>query len=104
MRTNFVTYTQFEQLIKNQKNYSFEYTNNSLFVFYDYGQNDKTQEQLSIRQPLFKIDLLDAFCIVAPYGYRLINAKKMHGFNEIAAKALELSNTPIYKRGIPESR
>lgn len=99
VKDDFVTYDEFESFIDGVERYTYEYSNNDLHVFYDYGTNEKTGDLIPVRQPLFSISLLKAFVIVAPYGYRLTQAKAMIDFNKVEKMAIELSRTPIYKRG-----
>lgn len=98
MKEDFMTYKELEGYIENLPRYTYEYSNLQLHIFYDYGVNEKNQVARPVRQPLFSISLVNAFQIVSPYGYRLIQAKTMEGFNELVSKVLALSRTPIYKR------
>lgn len=100
MKNHFLTYDEFDKFIDSIERYTYEYSNNDLHVFYDYGQNDKDGNLIPVRQPLFSISLLSAFSIVTPYGYRLTQAKTMNGFNEVEKMVIELSRTPIHKRGL----
>lgn len=98
MNENFVTYKEFESFLDSVDRYTYEYSNNNLHVFYDYGSNEINGKIIPVREPLFTISLIDAFSIIAPYGFRLTQAKTMLNFNEIEKKVIDLSRTPIYKR------
>lgn len=100
---SFMTYDDFEKYMTGLKNYTYEYTNDSLHIFYDYDKKEKiANNTITMREPLFTINLSRAFSIVTPYGYRFTQAKQMKGFDELESKAITLSRTPIYMRGAKE--
>lgn len=92
---NKTTYKEFEKVINETENYSFEYSDDKVHVFYDYRHGEQVPSSYSIRQPLFTISLIKAFEIIAPYGYRFVGMKQLKDFSKIEQISLDLSNTPI---------
>lgn len=92
-----MTYKEFENLLKQQENFSYEYSNNQLHVFYSYQRNSK--ESNTLREPLFTISRKEVCGLIAPHGHRLTRMKEMKGYDKIAQAALDLANTPTFWRG-----
>lgn len=97
-RIEIFTYKQFEEVVNQTDNYSFEYGNNSLSVFYDYYKKDDRWINNSIRTRLFNISLNVYSSFVTPFGFRLTQLKEQREYNKIADAVVKLSRTPLSMR------
>lgn len=97
-RIEIFTYKQFEEVVNQTDNYSFEYGNNSLYVFFNYYKEEDRWINNSIRIRLFTISLNVYSSFVTPFGFRLTQLKEQCEYNKIAEAVVKLSRTPISMR------
>lgn len=92
MSDKWLTYAEFETFIKKYKRFESERTNDSLVVYYNFGDKN------TLRQPLFKISTLKSFVLIKPLGFHLGRYLSIKDFREIEKMANKLSNTPLVFR------
>lgn len=92
MSDKWLTYAEFENFLKKYKRFESEQTNDSLVVYYNFGDKN------TLRQPLFKISTLKSGVLIKPFGYRLGRYLSIKDFRDIEKMANKLTKTPLFFR------
>ncbi|MGG5368374.1 hypothetical protein [Enterococcus sp. DIV0240a] len=107
--SEFITYKKFFEGMENKKNFSYEISNDSIMVFYNFtdevikNENKKSNlldtESNHLREIILTLSTIRPFSFTTPYGFRLTQYKKIQEYDEVAQLVIDLSRTPIDFRG-----
>lgn len=107
--SEFTTYQNFFDGMKDKTNFSYEISRGSIIVFYNFvdpktTEKDKKANLLDtetnhLREIIFTLSTIRPFSFTTPFGFRLTQYKDMPEYEEVAQLVLTLSRTPIDFRG-----
>jgi hypothetical protein len=109
IKKDFLTYKSFKNAMERYPGFIYLFDSSRLRVSLKFDrdvatENDAIQSNVKLVKPvasaeLLSVSVIKAFDLQAPFGFRLIQARRVLGFNDVSDLVIRLSNTPIYLRG-----
>lgn len=107
--SEFTTYKNFFDGMKDKTNFSYEISRDSIIIFYNFVDPKPSDEVKKanlldtetnhLREIIFTLSTVKPFSFTTPFGFRLTQYKDMPEYEEVAQLVLALSRTPIDFRG-----